>query len=112
MATYRKRANGKHQFIIRRKGQPNISKTFEKKAVGQRWANEIESQIDQGKYQDFSDGRKELFGDMCDRYRQQIIDPMEKGPSRTADESRLATLKEHFGKMTAEVVAGGVDPPF
>lgn len=48
MATYRKRKNGKHQFIVRRVGHDPISKTFDVKAEGKAWAAEIETKLNKG----------------------------------------------------------------
>jgi hypothetical protein len=45
MATIRK-LRGKWQAAVRRKGIPQRSRSFEKRADAERWARELEGQID------------------------------------------------------------------
>ena len=46
MATYTKRGDGQWQVKIRKKGYPTQSKTFHNKARAQKWATQVESQMD------------------------------------------------------------------
>ncbi|MEN9846995.1 MAG: site specific recombinase [Pseudomonadota bacterium] len=54
MASYRKRKNKdgtfSHQFRIRRKGYPLVTKTFERKTDGEAWVQETETSMRAGKF--------------------------------------------------------------
>ncbi len=49
MATFRNR-HGKWQARVQRKGLQSVSKSFQSKEDSQRWARQIESEIDKGAY--------------------------------------------------------------
>jgi len=51
MATIRKR-NGKYQVQVRTFGSSPISKTFTSKVLAEKWARKVQSEIEQGIYQD------------------------------------------------------------
>ena len=48
MATITKRGDYQFQAIIRRKGFPSQTKTFESRADAERWAREVEATCHQG----------------------------------------------------------------
>ena len=48
MATFRNR-NGKWQARIQRQGQVPVSKSFSTRQEAERWARQVEAQIDQGR---------------------------------------------------------------
>ncbi len=45
MATYTKRGDKQWQAKIRKKGYPTQIQTFEKKALAERWATQVEAQM-------------------------------------------------------------------
>jgi hypothetical protein len=49
MATFRNR-HGKWQARVRRSGQQPISKSFQTKQDAERWARQVETDIDRGSY--------------------------------------------------------------
>lgn len=83
MATFRRR-RGKWQVQIRRQGAQPLSKTFETKAAGERWARSIEREIDEGK----TVGRAAVgtLGELIDRYSGEMQ------ATRPFGRSKLATL--------------------
>ncbi len=72
MATISKRGNYQYQAIIRRKGYPTQTKTFETKKDAEAWAHDIESQQDRGHFKD----RREIEGttlkEALERYLQNV----------------------------------------
>lgn len=50
MATIRKTQSGKWQAVIRKKGWPNISKTFQTKSNAEAYSRYIEDQMARGVY--------------------------------------------------------------
>jgi hypothetical protein len=62
MASIRERS-GVWQARVRRKGFPDEVNSFTTKTEAQKWAREIESSMDRGSYQDFSQANDLLFSD-------------------------------------------------
>lgn len=52
MATFKKLPSGAWQVRVRRSGYPTVSKTFASKANAQKWARQIEVEIDFGLFVD------------------------------------------------------------
>lgn len=60
--------NGKWQARITRKGEQPVAKTFQSKQDAERWARQIESDIDKGSYTNLLLADKSLFKDLIERY--------------------------------------------
>lgn len=100
MASYRKRGNG-WQFCVRKgkyKNKP-LYKTFQKKALGERWAREIEAEIDAGAFKDTRKASKIYLHTLLARYARDII-PTRKASSHSADRARIGTLSRLLGDYT------------
>lgn len=67
MATFRNR-HGKWQARVQRQGQQPVSKSFQSKEDAQRWARQIESEIDKGSYVNVALAERTLFKDIIERY--------------------------------------------
>lgn len=72
MATFKQRDSGWWQAVIRRKGQPDQSKTFEKKDEAIKWARDIESKIDRGVFTDKSESEDTTLTDLIDRFTKEF----------------------------------------
>jgi integrase len=68
MATYQER-NGRIRAIVRRKGLPPQSKSFDRKTDAVRWARKMESEIDEG---DFQVPLKSTVRELLVRYRDEV----------------------------------------
>jgi hypothetical protein len=66
----RKDKHGKtrYQVIIRLKGYPTQTATFERITDAKRWAQHIESAIRENRHFKTSESKKHTFGEMIDRY--------------------------------------------
>lgn len=72
MATIRK-LRGKWQAMVRRKGIAPRAKSFEKKADAERWARELEAEVDRcGWLADTRTAEKTTLADILERYRNEI----------------------------------------
>ena len=71
MATFRNR-HGKWQARVQRKGQQPISKSFQSKKDAQRWARQVEAEIDKGSYTNIALAERTLFKDVIKRYLQEV----------------------------------------
>lgn len=80
MATYIQRKNG-WLVQVRRKGHASISRTFNTKSEGERWALTIESSMGVGVYIDNRETLSTTLADCLDRYATEIV-PLKKGAKR------------------------------
>ncbi|MBI2241482.1 MAG: site-specific integrase [Magnetospirillum gryphiswaldense] len=89
MATFVKRS-GAWQVKIRRKGYPPVSRTFDTKAQGERWARDVESEMDCGTYVDRSEAERTTLHEALERYEREVT-PKKKGARQ--EKSRIAKWK-------------------
>ena len=88
MASFRQHGNG-WQGRIRRRGYPDITKTFETKADAEKWARALESEIDKGQFANVSEAQRTTLGDLIARYLAEVT-PTMKGA--TEDTIRLKAI--------------------
>jgi hypothetical protein len=67
MASIRKRGDYQWEARIRRKGNPVTCKTFETRADAERWAREIESEMDRGVYVSRTEAESTTLAEALDR---------------------------------------------
>ncbi len=91
MATFRNR-HGKWQARVQRKGQQPVSKSFQCKEDAQRWARQVEAEIDKGSYTNIALAEKTLFKDVIERYLQEVA---VRTRSMKEDTYRLRALARH-----------------
>ncbi|MGB5834891.1 MAG: site-specific integrase, partial [Thiohalocapsa sp.] len=92
MATLQKRGD-KWRAIIRRQGFPAQSKTFTAKARAERWAREVEGDMDNARFRDPRQLKGTTFGKLIKRYRQEM-----PAPGRTKD-ACLRLLERGMGDV-------------
>jgi integrase len=88
MASFRQHGNG-WQGRIRRRGYPDITKTFETKTDAEEWARSVESEIDKGQFVNTNEAQRTTFGDVIARYLQEVT-PKMKGAAE--DTIRLKAI--------------------
>lgn len=71
MATFRNR-HGKWQARVLRKGQQPVSKSFKNKEHAQRWARQVETEIDKDSYANQVLAEKSLVKDVITRYIEEV----------------------------------------
>lgn len=72
MATFKQRESGWWQAVIRRKGIPVQSKSFERKADAEAWARSIENQIDRGIFVSRAEAETTTLREALERYEREI----------------------------------------
>lgn len=82
MATFEQRESGWWQAKIRRGGFKQ-SRTFEKKTDAEKWARDIENQIDRGIFVPREEAEKTSLADALDRYLREVT-PNKKGAYQEA----------------------------
>ena len=90
MATYIQRKNG-WLVQIRRKGHDSISRTFDTKGAGERWALTIESGMGVGTYIDNRETLSITFRECLERYKLKVT-PLKKGAIR--ETNRIIVLQK------------------
>jgi integrase len=75
MATLRKRKNGHWQARVRKANQ-SISKTFINKADAERWAKQVEVDMQKGSYTNLILAERTTLGELIDRYIAEVIPTM------------------------------------
>ena len=68
MATLTKRIDKYWQAKVRKKGFPTVSKTFPTKAAAQKWAREVECEMDKGSYVSLSVAETTTLNSILERY--------------------------------------------
>ena len=88
MATLRKRSNGHWQARVRKANQ-SITKTFINKLDAERWAKQIEVEIQKGSYTNLLLAERTTFAEIIERYITEVLPTMRGGK---ADYIRLKAL--------------------
>jgi integrase len=89
---------GKWRAQVRRKGYPPRTQTFNTKALADRWARQVESEIDAGRAGQLSPGHVTV-GSLIDRYTAEIA-PMK--PFGRNKEATLRLLKDGLGPVSVK----------
>ena len=71
MATFRKRL-GKWEVRVRKYNNKTISKTFIEKADANRWAQEVETKIEKGLYEDLSQANQITLRELLQQYSKEV----------------------------------------
>jgi integrase len=108
MATYTKRGEGQWQAKIRKTGYPTQTQTFRNKALAQRWAIQIEAQMDNKIFISSLRAESTTFQQLADRYIAEIL-PSKKSADKI--ESTIRNICSYLGDysaiaLTPEVLVG------
>ena len=71
MATIRP-MRGKWQAIVRRKGHPALTKSFDFQKDAEKWARQQERQIDSGQWIDRTEAEQTTLGQLLERYAEEV----------------------------------------
>lgn len=96
MATIRKRGELQWQAIVKRKGFPNQTKTWNTRKEAEAWARQIESEMDRGVFITRAEAEKTTVADLVDRYREEEL-PKKRGAGFA---SALNALDAELGKYS------------
>ncbi|MHB1494366.1 MAG: site-specific integrase [Acidithiobacillus sp.] len=83
MATFQNRGNRQWRAMIRRKGQPAQSKTFDTKTEAEQWARLIESEMDRGIFVSRTEAENTTLHEALDRYLQEVT-ALKRGSAQEA----------------------------
>lgn len=104
MATIRKKGDFQWHCQVRRKGYPNQTRTFNTKGEAEKWARDIEGEMDRGLFQDRREADKNTLAQVLCRFRDEVV-PSHKG--RDAETIRInALLKDRITSYKMSALSG------
>lgn len=112
MATYSKRANGRWQAKVRRRGLPPLSQVFDRKTDAENWAGTQESEFARGVWRNRSTADATTLYELLDHYQRDVV-PTKRGRDvevlriRTMQRDQLSRYK--LTALTPTVLAGWRD---
>src|SRR5438876_9013830 len=104
MASILKRGEYSYQAVIRRRGFPTQTKTFETKTDAQKWARMIERDMDRGAWHKSSAAEVATLGDVLRRYLVDVT-PAKKGANIEAIKIR-AILRDSLCSLRMTAISG------
>jgi hypothetical protein len=107
MATFCNR-NGKWQAKVQIKGHPTQSKTFITKADAERWAKQVEIDIQKGSYTNLALAERTTFAEIIERYIIEVLPTMRGGKAdyiRLKGLSRRPIAKLNMVALTPQKIA-------
>lgn len=96
MATIRKRGELQWQAIVKRKGFPSQSKTWNTRKEAEAWARKVESEMDAGVFVNRAEAERTTIADLIERYRDEEL-PKKRG---TGYGPALNALEHELGKYS------------
>lgn len=107
MATIRKRGELQWQAIVKRKGHPLQSKTWNTRKEAEAWARQIESEMDRGVFVSRAEVERTTLHDLIERYRAEVL-PSKRGkhfgPALKVLDVHLGTYS--LAALSPKLVAG------
>lgn len=106
MATVRLAKSGLWQAIVRRKGYPAQSKTFDRKAEAELWAATLESEMGRGIFQSSNDAERTTFADLAERFKTEFAPYHYKvrDDNKEAWRFQVDRLAEFFGSYSLAAI--------
>lgn len=92
MASIINRGPYQFQALIRRKGYPTQTRTFESQREAKDWARDVEAKMRRGEFADLSEAEATTLGVLLERYRQEVT-PEKRG--YVQENYRLLQLIRH-----------------
>lgn len=102
MATIRKRGNLQWEARIRRKGMPTTCKTFETKLDAEKWAREIEAEMDRGVFVSRSEAEGTTLYEALERFITEYI-PYRAHPYKEVSRARGIQGRSLASKFLAAI---------
>lgn len=103
MATIRQRGN-RWQCIIKRKGHPLLSNTFDLKKDAEKWARQQERAIDAGQWIDRTEAEQTTLEELLKRYAKEVS-ASKRG--KDAEEVRIEQFKKtNLAKYSVASITG------
>lgn len=106
MASIINRGPYQFQVLIRRKGYPTQTRTFESQKDAKDWARDVEAKMRRGEFADLSEAEATTLGEILERYRQEVT-PEKRG--HVQENYRVLQLIRHPISMRSLASLRNVD---
>ncbi len=106
MPTITKRGPYQFQAIVRSKGHPSQTRTFETRKAAVDWARDVEAHMQRGEFIDRSTAKSTTFGEILERYRLEVT-PTKRG--HVKENYRLLQLQRHPLALRSLVTLQNID---
>lgn len=105
MATIRKRGELQWQAIVKRKGFPGQSKTWNTRKEAEAWARQIESEMDRGVFVSRSEVERVTVAELIERYRDEVLPGLRGKGQRPALNALEAALGSYsLAALSSKIV--------
>lgn len=106
MATYRKLKSGKWQAQIRKVGHKPIVDSFPTKAMAERWARQVETELASGTFRDMRKAESALISKLLGKYAEEVVElrKSKRGPKAIAVELAGRWPHESIAAIDADAV--------
>ena len=91
MAYIEKRGNLQWRVQIRRKGYPTTCKTFESKLDAEKWARDIENEMDKGVFVSRTEAENTTLHEALERYKDEYVPRLSQ---QKREKNRIAFLQK------------------
>ena len=88
-----------YRVLVRLKGHPPQSATFDRLTDARKWASKTETDIREGRYFKYSEAKRHTVGEMIDRYLREVV-PRRNQEFQGARTYQLNFWKEEIGSYT------------
>lgn len=102
MATIRKRTSGSWEVSVRKKGHSQVYKSFKTKAAAERWAREVETEIERGSFISTHSADTTIFHDVINRYLAEVL-PTKKSQHQVI--SQANGIKKELGQYSISALS-------
>ena len=102
MATIRKRTTGSWEASVRKKGHSQVYKSFKTKAAAERWAREVETEIERGSFISTHSADTTIFHDVIDRYLAEVL-PTKKSQRQVI--SQANGIRKELGQYSISALS-------
>jgi len=92
-----------YRVRIRMKGHPVQSATFKRKTDADKWAQQTESAIREGRYFQQVEAQRHSLAELIDRYTIRVL-PEKKPKTQAAQRTQLAWWKDELGALTLAAI--------
>ena len=97
MASIQRHGKSGWQARVRKKGVPPQVKTFRTKAAAERWARQIETEIDNGVFISTHEAERTTLAELVDRYIKEVL-PAKKSQRQVISQSKI--IKDKIGNIS------------
>ena len=101
MATITKRGEYSWRVQVRRRGMPSLYKTFNYREDAEKWARQIEAELDRGLFMDRRDAERTTFAELASRFAEDYAPHHYRS---TGWKFKLQHLCTHFGPYALSAI--------